>query len=111
MDNRTFLALCRARERQAALSSRRLRLFEPPRELPVVYLPCPVCQGLMNRVHFARLSGVVVDACREHGTWFGRGELQRVMEFIDGGGLNVPQDRFPSLFSGAFAPFTPKRGW
>jgi len=111
MDNRTFLALCRARDRPVVRSARPVPLAEPTRELPVAYLHCPVCHGLMNRVHFARVSGVVVDACREHGTWFGRGELERVMEFIDAGGFNLPQDGLPGLFSGAFAPFTPKGGW
>jgi Zn-finger nucleic acid-binding protein len=114
VDNRTFLALCRARDREAALSSGPPRAGEPPREshvLPVAYLPCPVCGTLMNRVNFARSSGVVVDACREHGTWFGRGELQQVMEFVGRGGLRgeVPF-ALGDLKLAAFAPFTPEGG-
>ena len=41
----------------------------------------------MNRVNFARCSGVVVDVCKAHGTWFDRDELRRIVEFIRAGGL------------------------
>jgi Zn-finger nucleic acid-binding protein len=42
----------------------------------------------MNRINFARCSGVVVDVCRQHGTWFDRDELTSIIEFIRGGGMN-----------------------
>jgi Zn-finger nucleic acid-binding protein len=127
VDNRTFLAICRDRERQAALPS--ARAGDPPPEsleLPVAYLACPVCRVLMNRVNFARVSGVVVDVCREHGTWFGRGELQRVVEFLGRGGLpravtRVENEAFDLFLRGGpaasgdpllaiFAPFIPDGG-
>lgn len=60
---------------------------------PVRYLPCPACAALMNRVNFARRSGIVVDVCREHGTWFDRDELRAVVEFIRGGGLEAARER------------------
>jgi Zn-finger nucleic acid-binding protein len=47
----------------------------------------------MNRVNFARCSGVVVDVCKGHGTWFDRNELQRIIDFIRGGGLNLSRSR------------------
>jgi Zn-finger nucleic acid-binding protein len=47
----------------------------------------------MNRVNFARCSGVVVDVCKGHGTWFDRNELQRIIDFIRGGGLTVSRSR------------------
>jgi Zn-finger nucleic acid-binding protein len=53
----------------------------------VCYLPCPVCRTLMNRVNFAHCSNVIVDVCRQHGTWFDRDELRRIVEFIQAGGL------------------------
>ena len=59
----------------------------------VRYVPCPECQQLMNRVNFARCSGVVVDVCKGHGTWFDRDELQQIAEFIRGGGLEVSRAR------------------
>lgn len=54
---------------------------------PVRYLGCPCCARPMNRKNFGRLSGVVVDVCREHGTFFHLGELPRVLAFVRGGGL------------------------
>lgn len=59
----------------------------------VRYVPCPQCHQLMNRVNFARCSGVVVDVCKGHGTWFDRDELRRIVEFIEGGGLEVSRAR------------------
>jgi Zn-finger nucleic acid-binding protein len=47
----------------------------------------------MNRVNFARCSGVVVDVCKGHGTWFDRDELRQIVEFIRGGGLEVSRAR------------------
>lgn len=58
-----------------------------PLEKNIRYVPCPVCQKLMNRVNFARCSQVVVDVCKKHGTWFDRDELRRIVEFIQSGGL------------------------
>ena len=55
----------------------------------VSYVPCPECALLMNRVNFARCSGVIVDICKQHGTWFDRDELSRIVEFIHEGGLNA----------------------
>ena len=42
----------------------------------------------MNRVNFGRRSGVVVDSCAKHGTWFDADELRRVVEFVRDGGLD-----------------------
>ena len=59
----------------------------------VRYVPCPQCNQLMNRVNFARCSGVIVDVCKGHGTWFDRDELRRIVEFIRGGGLDASRAR------------------
>lgn len=59
----------------------------------VRYVPCPDCGQLMNRVNFARCSGVVVDVCKGHGTWFDRDELHDIVEFIKSGGLEVSRAR------------------
>jgi Zn-finger nucleic acid-binding protein len=53
----------------------------------VTYLPCPTCRTSMNRVNFGRLSGVIVDVCKKHGTWFDAGELTRVIAFASAGGM------------------------
>lgn len=60
---------------------------------PVQYAPCPLCKRLMNRVNFAHASGVIVDVCTTHGTWFDADELRRVLEFISAGGLEAARVR------------------
>jgi Zn-finger nucleic acid-binding protein len=59
----------------------------------VRYLPCPLCHGSMNRVNFGRVSGVIVDVCKIHGTWFDAGELTRVVAFAASGGLEKTRER------------------
>jgi Zn-finger nucleic acid-binding protein len=59
----------------------------------VRYVPCPVCGQLMNRLNFARCSGVIVDMCKGHGTWFDREELRGIVEFIRAGGLEASRQR------------------
>jgi len=67
----------------------RLALPERPaaREATVRYIKCPRCDVLMNRRAFGRISGVVVDLCRDHGVWFDSGELAQVLAFVERGGL------------------------
>jgi Zn-finger nucleic acid-binding protein len=52
---------------------------------PVRYLRCPACLQPMNRTQFAHHSGVVVNTCKHHGTWFDAGELTAVIEFVSRG--------------------------
>jgi Zn-finger nucleic acid-binding protein len=47
----------------------------------------------MNRVNFGRVSGVIVDVCKMHGTWFDAGELTAVFAFAANGGLERTRDR------------------
>lgn len=70
-----------------------VRLEKPPeiRPLgtplpPVRYRHCPSCGKLMNRQNYAGGSGVIVDSCRDHGTWFDRGELTAIVDFLESGG-------------------------
>ena len=86
-----FEQICVDREKQAAL----LGLpFSIPTDLvgsvepKIRYLPCPACSTLMNRINFANCSAVIVDVCREHGTWFDKDELRRIIEFIRAGGFD-----------------------
>lgn len=53
----------------------------------VRYRPCPQCGKFMNRTNYGRISGVVLDVCKDHGLWFDRDELRQVLQFIEGGGL------------------------
>ena len=59
----------------------------------IQYAPCPQCGQLMNRINFARCSGVIVDFCKGHGTWFDRDELREIVEFIRGGGLETSRQK------------------
>ena len=55
--------------------------------LPAVrYRPCPTCAKLMNRSNYGGGSGIVLDACRDHGLWFDKGELAAIVEFLEKGG-------------------------
>jgi Zn-finger nucleic acid-binding protein len=95
-DGETLRQICADREKQAAV-------LGMPSALPtndgveidqhIRYLPCPVCGELMNRVNFANFSNVIVDVCRQHGTWFDRDELRRIVEFIRNGGLDQARAR------------------
>jgi Zn-finger nucleic acid-binding protein len=62
-------------------------------DLRVRYLPCPACKTLMARKNFGGKSGVIIDACRQHGVWFDLGELPRVLAFVQSGGLASPAAR------------------
>jgi Zn-finger nucleic acid-binding protein len=75
--------LHRAEQRGAMAEDRRKSLLAEP----VTYLPCPLCHSPMNRINFGRVSGVIVDVCQKHGTWFDGGELTRVIAFVANGGL------------------------
>ena len=60
----------------------------------VRYVKCPMCHERMNRVNFGKRSGVVVDVCRSHGTWFDAGELTRTVEWLaSGGARTLPAER------------------
>ena len=82
-------ALCDDREQHnaivAALAAHAARRTTPADV--VTYIPCPVCPRLMNRTNFAHVSGVIVDVCRDHGVWLDRGELERIIQFVEAGGM------------------------
>jgi len=52
-----------------------------------------VCKQIMNRANFARCSGVIIDVCKQHGIWFDRDELSRIIEFIKEGGLDAARSK------------------
>ena len=84
----TLQQICTQQEKQAAVLGMPASTGEPSGvEKNIRYLPCPVCQKLMNRVNFAGCSHVIVDVCKAHGTWFDTDELRRVVEFIRSGGM------------------------
>jgi Zn-finger nucleic acid-binding protein len=60
---------------------------------PEAYIKCPECLKLMNRFNFGRFSGVIIDTCKGHGTWFDADELRRILDFISSGGLEKQAQR------------------
>jgi len=96
LDVETFDTICADREKQAAVvGSDPLPTVNPQDfDLSAVrYVGCCVCHKLMNRMNFARQSGVIVDICKPHGIWFDREELRRIVEFIRAGGLEKSRER------------------
>jgi Zn-finger nucleic acid-binding protein/ribosomal protein L40E len=90
LDRTVFEQLGASRERQGAI----LGALPAPDQPPVIkletvqYRPCPACRQRMNRVNYAKRSGVVLDVCKAHGIWFDQDELRRILAFIAGGGLD-----------------------
>jgi Zn-finger nucleic acid-binding protein len=87
--------------RSGAETRARLRSFDLlPKAVPAAkgtadggYRRCPVCDKHMNRSNYARGAGVVVDVCKDHGSFFDRGELTRIFQFIEEGGLEKMRQR------------------
>lgn len=87
-DVATFESICSDKEKHSAvLSFIASRSAEIPVQPVINYVPCPDCKQLMNRSNFARTSGVIIDLCKQHGVWFDRDELPKIIDFIDDGGL------------------------
>ncbi len=94
VDAETVKLICSESDQQAAvLNLPVVPSARHPPDLNFRYVPCPVCSQLMNRVNFARSSGVIIDVCRDHGTWFDKDELRRVVEFIRSGGMDKARAR------------------
>ena len=78
------------RERARALDEVPARV-EPERGFH--YRPCPVCRKFMNRSNFGGGSGVILDVCGPHGVFLDRGELTRVVDFLEKGGWEKVKKR------------------
>ena len=93
-----FERICTSREQQSAILggaavSPSAQLSANSASEKVRYVPCPQCGQLMNRINFARCSGVIVDVCKGHGTWFDASELREIIEFIRGGGFELSREK------------------
>lgn len=82
-------------EEREALGRAVAALAEAPRGNPldsaVRYRGCPICRDMMNRKNFGGTSGIIVDVCAKHGTFFDAGELPRVLAYVRRGGLAKAQ--------------------
>ena len=90
-----FQKICADREQDVAIlgSASLATVDRSVPETKVSYIPCPECSQLMNRANFARCSGVIIDLCKQHGTWFDRDELSRIVSFIRAGGLDLAREK------------------
>ncbi|HTR53331.1 MAG TPA: zf-TFIIB domain-containing protein [Kofleriaceae bacterium] len=78
-------AQARATTLLGALPKQEITTRVPPGQR--MYVKCPRCRDVMNRRLFAAGTGVVVDVCRAHGTFFDAGELPAIIAFVQAGGL------------------------
>ncbi len=90
--NEDLTLLVRHHEERQVVLPKQLRKHNPL-EQSVIYLRCPACSVLMTRKNFGGISGVIVDVCALHGTWFDPGELARILAFVGGGGLALARRR------------------
>ncbi|HYX30912.1 MAG TPA: zf-TFIIB domain-containing protein [Pyrinomonadaceae bacterium] len=96
LDAPVFQSICADRERQSVILGDAFTGEHKPQsnhEPQIRYLPCPHCKQLMNRINFAKCSDVIVDVCKQHGTWFDRDELRQIIEFIRGGGMQLTREK------------------
>jgi Zn-finger nucleic acid-binding protein len=49
------------------------------------YRKCPLCGKMMHRRNYGHSSGVIIDACKDHGIWFDADELPRLLAWIRSG--------------------------
>jgi Zn-finger nucleic acid-binding protein len=97
LDRNTFQEICSREEAQEAVLGFQTNdhaVSSPIQRKPRrAYIPCPECKKLMNTKNFSGCSGVVLDLCREHGSWFDKSELQKIITFIKNGGLRKARER------------------
>ncbi len=76
---------------RTATASKRLTAFR--------YRRCPSCAKMMTRVNIAKISGVIVDRCLQHGTFFDLDELHALVRFLEQGGLDRARARERELLA------------
>jgi Zn-finger nucleic acid-binding protein len=86
IDVASFDHICSDADAQTAATG--LQLPPPmPIDTHVIYLACPQCNNLMNRMNYAGRSGIIIGICRPHGIWLDRDEIRQIITFIRAGGL------------------------
>ena len=93
IDAATFEHICASKESQGAVLHQWGTTAAPRQYEEVRYRKCVACGKMMNRLNFGRLSGTVVDVCKGHGTFLDAGELNEIVRFIQGGGLDRARQR------------------
>lgn len=97
IDKNSFQDICTREEEQEAVlrfrSEKNPESRDKERKRKRAYVPCPECGKLMNHKNFSHGSGIVLDWCRDHGSWFDKRELQEIVHFIRNGGLKKARER------------------
>lgn len=93
LDIETFEEVCANQEKQSAVLKKFDEILTHKKPVQIKYVPCPECKTLMNRNNFARVSGVIIDSCKEHGIWFDADELPKIIEFIRKGGMDRAREK------------------
>lgn len=84
--------------------TRLIRFFKEAGEVREKSYDCPICGKKMNKFEIGEKGKIVVDKCRKnHGIWFDKGELQKVVEFgslnKENKIINLLKDMFESKIS------------
>jgi Zn-finger nucleic acid-binding protein len=77
----------------AALRSEVASRARPPQHAGPLYRRCPACRTPMTRINFERVSGILLDRCRDDGIWFDATELDAVLRWIKLGGERLSDER------------------
>ncbi len=93
LDVETFEEICSNQEKQSAVLKKFNEILTKKKPVQVQYVPCPECKNLMNRSNFAKVSGIIIDSCKQHGIWFDAEELTKIVEFIRNGGMDRMRDK------------------
>lgn len=97
IDKNSFQDICTREEEQEAVLRFRFEKKSQSGKSQLkrkrTYIPCPECGKLMNHKNFSHCSGVILDWCRDHGSWFDKKELQEIVTFIRNGGLKKARER------------------
>jgi Zn-finger nucleic acid-binding protein len=97
VDKEAFRQICAQGEEQEAVLNFQPETHEAApaagRKPRRAYIPCPKCGKLMNQKNFSGCSGVVLDYCRDHGSWCDKDELRKIVVFIRDGGLRKARER------------------
>jgi Zn-finger nucleic acid-binding protein len=83
-----FNQICNSQKEQIEMMELQIPQPGDPRvDFHRMYLACPICTKMMNRLNFAHRSGVIIDVCKPDGIWFDRDEMRHIIEFIREGGM------------------------
>lgn len=74
------------------------KIYQPlGRVEEVKYFKCPRCAKFMWRKNYMHHSGIIVDKCKDHGTFFDKRELEKAIEFIKKGGIEYEKLRIAEV--------------